>query len=137
MSSDYNFNFEILEEKISLLYFPKYSYDEVMYSILKSVLFNPNNIFFSLTCNEDEISLFIDSRYEPKNNYGTIDKGYRVIRIYDNYDGVENIGIVSKISGLLSEKQIPILYVNSYNNNYILIKEKYLEKTKEVLEKLI
>lgn len=133
----YNFNFECLDVKVAVIYFNKQYYDTVIYHILKDVIFNDDINFFSLTFNTDEISLFVDERFVPniKDINYTIDKNYRVIRVYDYNDGIQNVGIVSKLSSLLSSSDIPLLYVNSYNNNYILLKEDYLDKAKEILSK--
>lgn len=133
--SSYKFNFECIDADIAILYFHKQHYNSIMFSILKDILIKTDVEFVSLTLNNDEISLFVDDKHVPditSVNY-TIEKGYKVIRVYDYNDGIENIGVVSKLSSLLSSNNIPILYVNSYNNNYILVKDNYLDKTLESL----
>lgn len=132
--NQYNFHLEILDEPISLLTYSKNKYDEIMFNIMKSVLFYSEIKFFSLTCSEDEISLFIETKYKPKLEE-IKDENYIVIRIYDFSDGIDNIGIVSKLSTILSSNNVPILYINSFNNNYILIKKNKIEYVKETLIK--
>lgn len=139
---NYNYNIEILDEKICLLYFNKEHYNKVMYMLMKDVLLQNSNKFFSLTICDNEISLFIDQSIFEKiaeknedtyHKPNAVEKDYRAIRIFDNVDGVSHIGIVSKISTVLSKSNISILYVNSYNNNYILLSEKDLQEAKECL----
>jgi hypothetical protein len=145
----YTFHLEILPELICLLFYNKHEYDKVSFMLMKEVIFMNTFSFFSLTICEDEISIFLDQNIV--NNFITknkkeidcdikfyqepiaVDRDYRAIRVFDSMDGVSHIGIVSKISTLLSKSDIPILYVNSYNNNYVLVPDKHLEKAKKCL----
>ncbi len=138
----YIFNLEVLPINICLLYFNKSEYTKVIYMLMKEVIFQDNYNFFSLTICDDEISVFLDQhivdKFTEKNSKfyhqpNAVDRDYRAIRVYDSIDGVSHIGIVSKISTLLAESNIPILYVNSYNNNYILVPDSELENAKKCL----
>jgi hypothetical protein len=130
----YNYNLEILNSIIALVYIPKNLFHQYLVYLLKDVILDEEGIFYSLTVNEDEISLFIDQEKIKIKEGMIIDPNYKIIRIYDNSDGLGNVGIVSKLSSLMSKNNIPILYVNSYNNNYILIKENYFIKALKCLK---
>jgi hypothetical protein len=142
---EYTFHLEVLDQPVSLLCFTKSEYKSLMFTLLKEVIFKDEHKFFALTVTDQEISVFLDQdavdRFiKPTNNYSAdnlrptaVDRDYRVIKVYDLMDGVTHIGIVSKISTLLAASNIPILYVNTYNNNYILVPDKYLEQAQRVL----
>jgi hypothetical protein len=141
MNNNYKFDIEILENKISLLKLNKKDYDFISFLITKEILFKNTFSFISLTFtkHEPDISIFVDYsiaeyiiKYVSANNLDTYSKddNYIAIRIYDTHDGIDHIGIVSHISSIFAKCQIPILYINNYDNNYILIKEKYLDDAK-------
>jgi hypothetical protein len=90
----------------------------------------PNkDIFFSLTINDIEISIICDSFIEEyiKDIDYIVLKNYKCIKISDDYDNINYVGIVKKISTLLTEIDIPILYINSFNNNFIIVETKFFE----------
>ena len=59
--------------------------------------------------------------------------GWKAFRIQGVLD-FSLIGILSKISTLLSENEIGIFAVSTYNTDYILIKESNFKKAIEILE---
>ena len=121
-----------------ILTYTQYEFEKIYYNLQKS-LFYSDCKFFSFTKTNDEISLFIDYNIYKDNlldtKINTDIEIYKVLQIYETYTGVDHIGIVKILSSLFADKNIPILYVNSVNNNYILIKESYLDITKEILQK--
>jgi hypothetical protein len=142
--TSYNFHLEILPENIALIYYNKNYFNNVTFLLMKEVFFQNTFTFLSLTVCDNEISIFIDQSIAEKfvntndtdsNNFvpSSIDRDYRAIRVYDSIDGISHIGIVKKISTLMAEHNIPILYVNSYNNNYILISDNDLQNAKKCL----
>jgi hypothetical protein len=121
---------EILSNNINLYSFHLDDKKNILLTLLELTLLE-KNIFMSYTNNDTELSIFCDQildKYIDKNIYYTVLKNYRCIRIYDTTDNINNIGIVSKISTLLKENNIPILYINSFNNNYILFEHHYINK---------
>lgn len=125
---------ETLPNKINLYHFNKADIHKVMFQFIKNMALH-DDLFFSYTCSDDEVSLFIDSKCEIKNINYSVMQGYRIIKMYDTVDNIDQIGIVSKISTIMKEANIPILYVNSFNENYILVEEKDLGKAKDELYK--
>ena len=71
---------------------------------------------FSLVCKKEDV---------PKNTLARED-GWCMFRI----EGVlefSQIGIIAKISGLLSEEKIPIFVVSTFNTDYFLVKKEHAE----------
>ena len=136
----YRFDMEILYEPISLLRFCRSDIDIILFGLMKEVLFKDKFVFFSMTVNDREVSIFVDQKisnilleYYKDKIIGCTDNDYNAIKIYDSCDGVDHVGIVSTISTMFAELKIPILYINSFNNNYILIKNTYLEQAKKCI----
>lgn len=94
-------------------------------SLLLQCLACEDNVFYNISEGDDELSIIVDTRFEkyikqlPCVYYPDT---YRVIQIHENCSGIDHIGIVSEISSLFADINISILYINTYNNNFILIK---------------
>ena len=105
---------------------------------LSECLFSNNNEndFISYIKTQDECSLFISKNllhsYFSESekeliNYLKEQKKYISFKFYEKNTGISQVGIVNKISEVFSEINIPIIYVNSYENNYILMESYYKE----------
>ncbi|WP_195430434.1 ACT domain-containing protein [Clostridium sp. D46t1_190503_E9] len=81
---------------------------------------------------DEELSLVCSTNMVPKNVI-ECDNGWKAFRIQGALD-FSLIGILSKISTLLSENKIGIFAVSTYNTDYILTKEENFEKSIKVLE---
>ncbi|MCD8254834.1 MAG: ACT domain-containing protein, partial [Oscillospiraceae bacterium] len=57
-------------------------------------------------------------------------KGFRIQGILD----FSLIGILSKISTILAEEDIPIFAMSTYNTDYVLLKEENYQKALGILE---
>lgn len=85
--------------------------------------------FFSITQNADEFSMFIPISYAEKlvQELGHIvtimPNKYKVLRMYQDSHKIDEYGVVKELSSFFTEKNIPILYINSFNNNYVLYPE--------------
>ena len=89
--------------------------------------------FWSITKTDEEISIII-----PENliqaNWNKSEKGWRAIKIIGPlYFSLT--GIIANLSTVLAKAGISIFAFSTYNTDYILVKEKNLEQSKEVLEK--
>ena len=124
---------------INLSFIRRDSFEMISHFLMKALVFN-KDLFVSYTISEDEISLFLDERLltnltDSMKNMIHIDKTkYKVIQIHECSSGISHIGIVHKISCILSKRDIPILYINTYNNNFVLVKEDNLVKVIELLK---
>ena len=100
-------------------------------SLLLQCLSTDNDVFYNINEGDNELSIVADICFEkyikqlPCVYYPDI---YRVIQIHEGCSGIDHIGIVSEISSLFADINISILYINTYNNNFILIKEKDYNK---------
>ena len=81
---------------------------------------------------DEEKSLVCLTKRVPSNVIEQED-GWKAFRIQGVLD-FSLIGILSKISTLLSENEIGIFAVSTYNTDYILIKESNFKKAIEILE---
>ena len=134
---EYAFYLELLEPKIALFAFKLEQNDDIKLYLIKHIFFNKDNTFYSLTQNDNEISLFIDQKHMDelkKIPNANCFPDYKVIKVFDSHDGISHIGIVSRLSKILADSEISILYVNSFNNNYILIEEESIDKARQCLE---
>lgn len=133
---DYSYSLELLPNDISLMTIQTTDNDKIITQLLKHVFFSTDPIFYSLTVGNDEISLFIDTKIAHLIKDAHPIDNYRLIRVFDENNGVSLIGIVSKISTIFAANEIPILYVNSFNNNYVLLKNADIDKAKECLREI-
>lgn len=61
---------------------------------------------------------------------------YHVIDIHEDVPGIDHIGIIHHLSRFFLEKEIPILYVNTYGHNLVFVAEDYMTSAMEILEKI-
>lgn len=81
---------------------------------------------------DEELSLVCTLKYLPE-NYLECNKGWRGFRIQEKLE-FNLIGIISKISSILSEAQIGIFAVSTYDTDYILIKKEHFQRALEILK---
>lgn len=62
------------------------------------------------------------------------EKGWRTFKV-EGPLGFESTGIVSSLSTPLAEAGISILYISTYESDYVLVEEKNLQAATEVLSK--
>jgi hypothetical protein len=88
-----------------------------------------SSAFYSITQSEDEFSFFIDvEQAEIIQNalkklhigYNHMPEVYQIIRLYEDSHKINEHGIVAQISDYFAKQNIPILYINSFNNNFVL-----------------
>ena len=58
---------------------------------------------------------------------------YCVIDIHEDVPGLDHVGIIHQISKRFVERQIPILYVNTYGHNLVFLSEEHMSSAMEVL----
>jgi hypothetical protein len=145
------FSIEILEEKVKLY---KCSREEYKNILLKYKLYNTDDILCH-TQLKDEITLYhivniVNNQEENnerseslKTNNHILSKLcisdhriYNVINIYEDIPGIDHVGIIHNISKLFLEKNIPILYINTYGHNIILVSEENMYVAIDSLKKI-
>ncbi len=108
---------------------------------LKVVKINPNNTnmsdtilnqeFYSITRTDEELSIVIDEDIDIQSDI--VEYNWRAIKIEGILD-FSLIGILSKISAILTQAKISIFVISTYNTDYILIKNDKLKNATEVLK---
>lgn len=93
---------------------------------------NLENPFVFTGATDDEKSLVCPIALVPENAL-TVDKTWSAFRIEGVLD-FSLIGILSKISSLLSENNIGIFAISTYNTDYILTKTTDFQSALRVLE---
>ncbi len=78
------------------------------------------------------MSLVCKEQDEPKNCLN-IDRDWRGIRVSGTLE-FALVGILSKISTVLANADIPIFAVSTYDTDYILVKENYFANALSVLK---
>lgn len=89
-----------------------------------------NGEFFSITKTADELSIVCDEENIPDNK--KCEKDWKVLKIEGPLD-FSLIGILSSISSILASRGISIFAVSTYDTDYILIKNKDIDKAVESL----
>ena len=130
--------FDPLPDLVALVHIPKTMKNEFALKILKLLFFSENNSFMSYTESTNEISIFINQNLIADIDFQShgvpCEHNYRVFQIYENVHKINQSGIVQNISTLLASQDIPILYVNSYNNNFILVHKDNFEKAQQLFK---
>lgn len=130
---------EVLDTTINLYHIDiKYKKDIILVITQYMLQYN-NDQFISITCNDNEISIITDSKIEKYllDIEYLVYRNYKCIKIYDTTDNINQCGVVARISNELAKINISILYINSFNNNYIIIEEKYMNQALEHLNRII
>ncbi len=139
-----DFYFDLIDTKIQLLSVKTHDKNIVLPYILNLMYTtetnNNTNKFFCITQGETELSLFVPDTVAqsilqnlPGYACGVSEK-YTVLRVFQDTHMIEESGVVSEIAKFFAERNIPILYVNSFNNNYILVRERDQHVLDEFIE---
>ena len=139
------FSIRILSEKIKIY---KCNREEYKNIFQKYNLYNDEDVLCK-TILEDEVTFYytlkIDKDDSKNNHYihyilskicVSDPRQYTVINIYEDIPGIDHVGIIYNISRLFLEKNIPILYINTYGHNLIIISEEHLNNALETLKKI-
>ena len=89
--------------------------------------------FYFIGKTHEELSLVCRTDHAPANTTHRED-GWRGFRVVGQLD-FSLTGILSRLSAVLAEEQVGIFAVSTYNPDYILVKEKDLEKACKALTK--
>lgn len=93
--------------------------------------YNGKESFFSLTRTRDELSIVLPEKNIP----GEVKcvKTWRALKVEGILD-FNLTGILSSVLKPLSDNNVSVFAISTYNTDYILVKEKDLLKTKRVLK---
>jgi len=96
----------------------------------------PDVDFFAAVRDFEEITLIMGEDSLEKVRPLKAEKGYRLIT-FKAAMSLDTVGFIAKISSALAENQIPILVFSSYSTDHILVKEEFVGKAVEILEKVV
>lgn len=89
------------------------------------------NSFLSITHTEEEISIVCQERFIPADFQGETEKGWRVIKVKGILD-FTMIGILTALTIPLTEGNISVFVVSTFNTDYLLIKQDSLNDAIEI-----
>ncbi len=137
----HNYNFELLSDVVVLISISKDTYNEYMHLITRLFFYSTDDIFISLTKNNDEISLivtecyFIKHMHDVKFNQDLLhNQKYYVFKMLEYSSQINKIGIVKNQSKIMADSGISILYITTYNYDYILVEADQKDMTLECLQ---
>lgn len=90
------------------------------------------NEFVFISKTDEEISLVCDSSVTPHNAIA-IEAGWKALKFTDNLD-FGMVGVIAKVSNILSMASISIFVVSTYNTDYVFLKSSDFEKSISLLE---
>ena len=89
--------------------------------------------FLSLTVTDDEISVVIEEKLIPHDS--DCEKGWKILKIDETLD-FSLTGVISSITKILADANIPVFVISTFNTDYILIKSDNLERAVNVLKEI-
>lgn len=102
-------------------------------NIIKIILHTDQNKLFSITRSYDEITIIMDKSLDCFTDNYIYKESYIGYVLLDTGSFMEESGLLKKISTHFAQFEIPILYITTVNNNYLLIPKKYEEKTDQLI----
>lgn len=92
--------------------------------------FTKEFVFLSKT--DEEISLVCEADFTPSNAYAS-ETDWKALKISGVLD-FSMVGVIAKISNILSNAEISIFVISTYNTDYILLKAAQFEKSVQLLK---
>ena len=120
----------------------KYISIELLSFILPKLLFYTKPKIFHYhnnTIMDDQMIIISDDCYDiikPIINANTYIIKYNMIQLMNMSEYINDIGVISKISSIFCNQNIPIQYFTTLENNYILFEHEYYNKTLTLLSTL-
>lgn len=135
--SNLKFSIDIGKKRIKLY---KCDHDDYE-NILKHNIIQPfSKHLLCQTFYENEITLYVYLDEDNKFDHFILSKlcitderEYHIVTIYEDVPGIDHVGIIHHISSYFLKENIPILYINTYGNNLILISDEMMEKASKIL----
>lgn len=139
------YNFRLLVDPVILISLNNISPSMSMHLINKLLFYTESDIFVSFTRNQEESSLIVSekyfNKYKEENNSqyiredGHITHGqlYSVFKIIEYSTEINKIGVVNSLSKIMADNEISILYITTFNNDYILVNYESTDKAVRAL----
>lgn len=113
---------QVLENKLKVV---KLNINE----IIPDVIFKQG--YYSITKTDEELSVVVDEEIDIKSDL--VEHDFRAIKIIGTLD-FSLIGIISRLSSILTEAKISIFVISTYNTDYILVRSDKIEEAKIILK---
>jgi len=95
-------------------------------SVLATISIGKEYTVYKYKDSHDEWFEKLSKQFDPR--------WYHLFSIHEDCPGIYHIGIVHFLSGLFSDAGIPILYMNSYASNLVLISEEHVKEAIELMK---
>ena len=89
-----------------------------------------NQSFVSITQTAEELSIVCSEHLIPDGI--KCEKSWKAIKVCGELD-FGQIGIISSLSAPLAHNSIPVFIISTFNTDYIMVKQQYIEQTKSIL----
>jgi hypothetical protein len=90
---------------------------------------------FSVTRTDEELSIVCPSECLPDNErFEYLEKDWKCLKVEGILDFTQT-GILSSLAKPLADNRISIFAVSTYNTDYLLIKSRFMDQARAVLEK--
>jgi hypothetical protein len=86
--------------------------------------------FCCITRTPDELSIVVDQNVVPRDQAGLRD--YRALRVAGTLDP-QAVGVLASITAPLASARIPIFAISTFDTDYILVRERDLDRAIEAL----
>jgi hypothetical protein len=135
------FTVKIFNDKVKIYRSSREEYNSI---IMKYNLLETQDLLCQ-TFLEDEVTFyyFIKDNHSNFTNHYILSKIcqsdmriYNIVDIYEDIPGIDHIGIINYISNFFLKKNIPILYINTYGHNLILISNEHFKNALEILKNI-
>lgn len=126
------FSSSFLPKKVKIYRFTRDQY----YSNFRDFIKTDN--IMAQTFMNDEVTLYKfigedDEQFERfAENYDP--RCYNVINIHEDVPGIDHIGIVHRITAFFVQYEIPLLYLNTYAYNLVLVSDEHIDQALQILK---
>jgi len=117
--------------------FERYLLRDTMYELSRSILaltFLENEVTFYLYQLDTADNVALHLRFSDA--CISDHRRYIGLNIHEDIPGIDHVGIIHRISGYFLKRDIPILYLNTYGHNLVLVAEEYMSVAKQILEEI-
>lgn len=132
-------DFIILENPVFFLNLKLLTKETAMYYLTKLVYDPPEFLNFHYNKNDNETSVLIsqDGMADLQNLIPLENlRKYSCACIQNTHEYIDDTGIVKQLSTIFGEEGIPILYITTFNNNFILFDHDFHENSVLILDSL-
>ena len=122
------FSFTYIPQKVRLYRLSHLIYSPYIMCQIQIKFPDPEYTVYKYVSEDDSLFQTHSILFDPRE--------YSLINIHEDVPGIDHVGIVHYISGLFYKENIPLLYLNSYGYNLILVSDEFFEKAITILNKI-